>query len=35
MYLAIEPMLRKKRGVQTNRRFFARVGGHGISPNAM
>ncbi|EMI28401.1 hypothetical protein RESH_01078 [Rhodopirellula europaea SH398] len=35
MYLATEPMLRKKRGVPTKRRAFASVGGPGISPNAM
>ncbi|EGF24350.1 hypothetical protein RBWH47_00071 [Rhodopirellula baltica WH47] len=35
MYLATTPMLCKKRGVHTNRRSFARVGGRGISPNAM
>ncbi|EMB17291.1 hypothetical protein RE6C_01829 [Rhodopirellula europaea 6C] len=35
MYLAIEPMLRKKRAVQTNRRSFASVIGPGVSPIAM
>ncbi|CAD72734.1 hypothetical protein RB2603 [Rhodopirellula baltica SH 1] len=35
MYLAPEPMLRKKRGVNHRRRSFACVNRPGVSPNAM